>query len=165
MKKLSKTMKSIIISGVSLICVAAIVLGCVFGLKKNPNDGGNGGNNGGGGNPPTPAAPVYSLTEAQLALGNAVNASSQKNSFVEFSAVNVDGVALRENQLLKESEIGISAKSSTRFYLSGSGEYVNLSTALGKTVSFVNVSGNYASYTYNTSEVVLDQTVSYRKGL
>ena len=34
MKKLTKTMKSIIIASISLVCVAAIVLGCVFGFKK-----------------------------------------------------------------------------------------------------------------------------------
>jgi len=39
MKKLTKSMKIILISAISVICVAAIVLGCVFGFRdKNPNE-------------------------------------------------------------------------------------------------------------------------------
>ena len=35
MKKLKKSAKAIIISIVAVVCVLAIVLGCVFGLKKS----------------------------------------------------------------------------------------------------------------------------------
>ena len=37
MKKLTKSMKVVLISVVSAVCVAGIVLGCVFGFRK-PNE-------------------------------------------------------------------------------------------------------------------------------
>ena len=44
MKKLKKSVKIILTISASLVCVAAIVLGCIFGFKKKPGEPGGGGN-------------------------------------------------------------------------------------------------------------------------
>lgn len=38
MKKLKKSVKYFIISCVSIVCVAGIVMGCIFGIKKNKDN-------------------------------------------------------------------------------------------------------------------------------
>ena len=66
MKKLKKSVKAIIISSVAILCVIAIVLGCVFGLKK-PDD-----------NPQNPSSP-YGYTYAQGKLADEINKAVLKN--------------------------------------------------------------------------------------
>ena len=75
MKKLTKNMKIILISVVSFICVAAIVVGCVFAFRdKNPNNPNNPNNPS---NPNNPVNPPVVLTWSQKVdlLGKELNAS------------------------------------------------------------------------------------------
>lgn len=66
MKKLSKSVKTLIISSVSVICTLAIVLGCVFGLKsKNPNQ---------------PTVQGYELTSSQKTLLDTIKTNSLNTS-------------------------------------------------------------------------------------
>jgi len=142
MKKLTKKMKSIIIAGVSLVCVAAIVLGCVFGLRKPADDGSKGGKE-----------PAYKLSAQQIELGDAVNASAREHeSFAKFSAVELSGGSKVSSlsSFGKMSEIGMQANNT--FYVSTLGGYVSLSEKLGKEVKFAAENGNYVSYTYQTTE-------------
>lgn len=62
MKKLKKSVKVLLISGVSVLCTLAIVLGCVFGLKK--------------GDPTNGQPQGYELTASQKVLMNAINANA-----------------------------------------------------------------------------------------
>ena len=78
MSKLKKSVKAIIISGISLICVLAITLGLIFGLKK-PSDPHNPQNT--PQTPPaTPVVPVipYELTNAQKVLVESINNSKEE---------------------------------------------------------------------------------------
>lgn len=89
MSKLKKSVKAIIISGVTAVCVLAITLGCVFGFKK-PNDPDS---------PvaPPPNAPVQpaptqpvepsvptGLTDEQKKLVEMVNSKNEYNAIVEY---------------------------------------------------------------------------------
>ena len=71
MKKLTKSVKIILISSVAVLCALAVIFGCVFGIKKpKPND-------------TTPPIPPYKLTDAQIALGNAVNSHVKSSKVVK----------------------------------------------------------------------------------
>lgn len=65
MKKLKKSVKVLLISGVSVLCALAIVLGCVFGLKKDKDQTGGGS-----------IVQGYELTSSQKVLMNAINANA-----------------------------------------------------------------------------------------
>ena len=81
MKKLKKSVKVLIISGVSVLCVLAIVLGCVFGLRK-PKDGPTNGVNPPSQNTPIVPEPVtVGLTAAQVGLMNAINEKQSENEY------------------------------------------------------------------------------------
>ena len=61
MKKLKNSVKIILVTSISLVCVAAIVLGCIFGLRKKDD--------GGGFIPSKPSG----FTASQQALANEIN--------------------------------------------------------------------------------------------
>ena len=69
MKKSTNKVKGFIIASVSVLCATAIVLGCVFGLRK-PNS------ESGGGKPSEPK-PAY-MTAAQIELANAIKKSFEE---------------------------------------------------------------------------------------
>lgn len=79
MKKLTKTAKYILFASIAVLCVCAIVLGCVFGLKKPAPDNG-------GTNPPTPTPtptppPVIKqekFTAAQKLLADEIISGSEE---------------------------------------------------------------------------------------
>lgn len=73
MKKMKKSVKIVLIASVSLICVAAIVLGCIFGFKKE-----------GGDNPPTVQ---NKFTAAQKLLANEINDGTLKMDYSIYDAV------------------------------------------------------------------------------
>lgn len=67
MKKLSKSVKALLICSVSVICTLAIVLGCVFGLKsKNPNK--------------QPTVQGYEFTDSQKTLLDTIKTNSLNTS-------------------------------------------------------------------------------------
>ena len=76
MKKLKKSVKIVLISVVSVLLVAGIVLGCVFGLKSNNPNNPNPNN-------PTPSGEVtLSWNEKIDLLGQEINnKNSQANSY------------------------------------------------------------------------------------
>ena len=82
MKKLKNSVKYVLIAGVSLVCVLAIVLGCVFGLKKKDNTGGNGG----------AGSPASLLTQAQQKLAKEVIENNNKLDYQIYDAVPYAGV-------------------------------------------------------------------------
>ncbi len=74
MKKMKKSVKAILIASVSLVCVAAIVLGCVFGLKKDKT-------------PSTPEPPKTNFTAAQKLLAQEIEENSVKMGYSIYDAV------------------------------------------------------------------------------
>ena len=152
MKKLTKKMKSIIIASVSLVCVAAIVLGCVFGLRKKP----------------TPPEQGYELTAGQVALGNDVNdwKEAEKNLtyFSPAWLLDEDGV---ENATINEVaavySYGYSAKvsgtgSKSVFVYETNADEEKFSTSIEEKLEFdepytnfaiVDEKENYVAYQYN----------------
>ena len=81
MKKLTKNMKIILISVVSFICVAAIVVGCVFAFRdKNPNNPNN---------PNNPVTPPAGLTWEQKVdlLGKEINLANSASSTKEYDVL------------------------------------------------------------------------------
>ena len=80
MKKIKKSVKAILISVVAVVCVLAIVLGCVFGLKKDTTQSNN----------------IYALTADQVDLGNKINEQKADSKllyeFDENLLFNADGI-------------------------------------------------------------------------
>ena len=73
MKKMKKSVKIILIASVSLVCVAAIVLGCIFGFKKKGGD--------------TPPTVQNKFTAAQKLLADEINDGTLKMDYSIYDAV------------------------------------------------------------------------------
>ena len=165
MKKLKKSVKALIISGVSLLCVLAITLGLVFGLKK-PGD-----NKTPGGNPSGPSVPSdgYVLTNAQLDLVGQINSAQSAQgqlTLTDYSKLYDENGSSIDPELVtgiyEDYFIAFDANDNqTVYYKQGNNKSVNLLAHM-KTKNVITkdyfnaeieqVKGDYVLYSYSYEE-------------
>ena len=95
MKKLKKSIKILLISCISILCVTAIAVGCILGFRdKNPN---NPNNPTGPVNPPPVVLSGYNLLKGQV---NNNNAQELESKFSILTSLPYDGVCEEEDLIL-----------------------------------------------------------------
>ena len=144
MNKLKKSTKTILIAFVSIICTVAIVLGCVFGLKKKDNS--------------NPTAQGYELTSSQKLLMSAVNANSS-NYYTDNSKVIAE---FDESKYVDESGTKISIENIDAFektyfvskdFLNRQNLFFYPETGKTKSTSLLTALKTLDAEKYNTSEL------------
>ncbi len=132
MKKLKKSVKALIISGVAIICAVALTLGLVFGLKKDGDT--PGGNNPGGGNP---VSKNYVLTNAQsdlveeILLAQAAKQPLVKTDYSKFVDENGTAVAVDKiTQIEDEYFVANDTDGNQTIYFMGASESVDMLKAM-----------------------------------
>ncbi|MBQ4541307.1 MAG: hypothetical protein IJA23_00485, partial [Clostridia bacterium] len=167
MKKLKKSVKALIISGVSIICVLALVLGLVFGLKKDPTPpaGGSG-----------DKFESYELTSAQSSLVEEImlaQNTKQPLTQTDYSKfVNDSGTAVavdKITQIEDEYFVAYDNAGNQTIYFMGESESIDMLKAMEEqgviedtygTAKIVNIKDDYVNFTYSYTVSSVNHSVN-----